>query len=392
MSQNIEGDWPGIGQLIATSLNKPGTSTAPNGPPTVSAQDPFAGSGSAGLPAPTPFNSSGVNWFYDPHIKNAYAYQFNFGIQRQLNSTTTVTGSYVGSLTHRANIGGMYNTALTPSPTGDPQSRALFPYMIASFYDRSNGFADYHAFQLTVNKRFSSGLTYQVAYTFSKALDENDGWFGAEGKNVTDPYNPRASLSPAGYDLPHIFTVNSVYQLPVGQGKRFSIGNHAVDYVLGNWQVNGILTIRSGQRYSVTDGEDQANTGNTGWAGYEQANLVGDPNSGTCVREDGTWPVHSRGCWFNTNAFAKPTFGTFGNLRPDAFQAQRYWNLDFSVFRQFPLWNENRRLEFRAEAFNLFNTVIFGTPNSDINSSGFGRVTHGANSPRIMQFGLKLMF
>ena len=395
MSQNIEGDWPGIGQLIATSLNKPGTGTAPNGPPTVTAQNPFAGSGSAGIPAPTPFNSGGVNWFYDPNIKNAYAYQFNFGIQRQLNSTTTVTGSYVGSLTHRANIGGMYNTALTPSPAPNPQSRALFPYMIASFYDRSVGFADYHAFQMTLNKRFSSGLAYQVAYTFSKALDENDGWFGAEGKNVVDPYYPRASLSPAGYDLPHILTVNTVYQLPIGQGERFSTKSHAVDYVLGHWQVNGILTVRSGQRYSVTDGEDQANTGNTGWAGYEQANLVGDPNSGSCPSQNGLpgLPAHSRGCWFNISAFAKPKFGTYGNLRPDAFQAQRYWNIDFSIFRQFPLWNESRHLEFRAEAFNLFNTVIFGTPHSDINSpSNFGLVTSAANSARVMQFGLRLVF
>jgi len=200
-------------------------------------------------------------------------------------------------------------------------------------------------------------------------------------------------LSPAGYDLPHILTVNTVYELPVGQGKRFSTGKHVVDSVLGNWQVNGIFTVRSGQRYSVTDGKDQANTGNTGWAGYEQANLVGDPNSGTCARADGTWPVHSRGCWFHTTAFAEPAKGTFGNLRPDTFQAQRYWNLDFSIFRQFPLWSENHRLEFRAEAFNLFNTVIFGTPNSDINSPGnFGLVTSAANSPRVMQFGLKLMF
>ena len=389
MSQNIEGDWPGIGQLIATSLNVPGGSTAPSGPPTVVAQNPFAGSGSAGIPAPTPFNSAGVNWFYDPHIKNAYADQFNFGIQHQLNPTTTVTATYVGSLTHRADVGGMYNTALTPSPAPNPQSRALFPYMIASFYDRSVGFADYHAFQLAVNKRFSGGLAYQVAYTYSKALDENDGWFGAEGKNVADPYNPRASLSPAGFDLPHILTVNANYELPVGPGKRFSSGNHAVDYILGNWQTNGILTIRSGQRYSVSDGEDRANTGNTGWAGYEQANLVGDPNSGSCP---GGARVHTVGCWFNTSAFAFPAKGTFGNIRPDGFQGQRYWNLDFSVFRQFPLWSERQRLEFRAEAFNLFNTVIFAAPGSDINSSGFGRVTNTANSARVMQFGLKFIY
>ncbi len=391
MSQNIEGDWPGIGQLIANNLNKPGGSTTNSqGQPLVSALDPFAGSGSAGLPAPTPFFAGGVNWHYDPHIKNAYAYQFNFGIQHQINSTTTITGSYVSALTHRANIGGMYNTALQPSPLPNPQSRSLYPYMISTFYDRSVGFADYHAFQLSLDKRLSSGLSYQVAYTFSKALDENDGWFGAEGKNVADPYNPRASLSPAGFDIPHNLVVNTTYELPIGQGKRFSSGSHAVDYIVGNWQVNGILTVRSGQRYSATDNNgDPANTGNVGWAGYEQANMVGDPNSGNCP---GGAAVHTQTCWINTSAFQQPV-NTYGNIRPDAFQAQRYWNLDFSIFRGFPIMGEGRRLEFRAEAFNLFNTVIWAAPNGDVsNTGGFGKVTDTANSARVMQFGLRFMF
>lgn len=394
MSQNIEGDWPGIGQLIANNLNVPGSSTAPNGTPTASYQDPFAAGGvSAGLPAPTPFNSGGVNWHYDPHIKNAYAYEFNFGIQHQINSSTTITGSYVGALTHRANIGGEYNTALTPSPNGNPQSRALYPYMIATFYDRSVGFADYHAFQLSLNKRYTNGLAYQVAYTFSKDLTENDGWFGSEGKNVMNPYNPRASLSPAGFDIPQYLTVNFNYDLPVGPNKHFSTRNHAVDYLVGNWQLNGILTIRSGQPYSVTDNSgDPANTGNAGWAGYEQADLVGDPNSGTCPSGA---HVHTIDCWFNTNAWATPSFGTFGNVRPMGYRAQRFWNLDFSVFRDFPLWREHHKLQFRAESFNLFNTTIMGTPNSDIsNSSNFGLVTQRAtgNLPRILQFALKFYY
>ncbi len=113
MSQNIEGDWPGIGQLIANNLNVPGGPTAPTGTPTATYGDPFSAGGvSAGLPAPTPFFSGGVNWHYDPHIKNAYAYQFNFGLQHQINSTTTITGSYVSALTHRANIGPIAQPAI----------------------------------------------------------------------------------------------------------------------------------------------------------------------------------------------------------------------------------------------------------------------------------------
>jgi hypothetical protein len=394
MSQNIEGDWPGIGQLIANNLNVPGSSTAPNGTPTATFQDPFAAGGvSAGLPAPTPFFSGGVNWHYDPHIKNAYAYEFNFGIQRQINSSTTVTASYVGALTHRANIGGEYNTALTASPTGSPQSRALYPYMIATFYDRSVGFADYHAFQLSLSKRYTNGLAYQVAYTFSKDLTENDGWFGSEGKNVMDPYNPRASLSPAGFDIPQYLTVNFNYDLPVGANKQYSTGNHAVDYLVGNWQLNGILTVRSGQPYSVTDNAgDPANTGNAGWAGYEQADLVGDPNSGSCPNGA---HAHTINCWFNTSAWATPPFGTFGNVRPMGYRSQRFWNLDFSVFRDFPLWGEQHKLQFRAESFNLFNTTILGTPNSDISNGGnFGLVTQrgAGNSPRVLQFALKFYY
>ncbi len=215
---------------------------------------------------------------------------------------------------------------------------------------------------------------------------------------MQDPYNPRASLSPAGFDLPHILTVNANYELPMGKGKRFSGGNHAVDYILGNWQVNGILTVRSGQRYSVTHNDgDRAGTGNAGWAGYEQTNLVGDPNKGSCLDPANPTappvPVHTQSCWFNTSAFESPAPGTFGTLRPDGFQAQRYWNLDFSLFRGFPIFGEGRKLEFRAEAFNLFNTVIFGTPSGDIsNSNGFGKVTATANGARVFQFGLRFMF
>ncbi len=385
MAQNIEGAWPDIGQLIANNLNQPSTTSAT---PTTTSQDPFAGGGSGLFPAPTPFNQ--VQWFYDPHIKNPYSMQWNFGVQRELNSSTTVDVNYVGSGSRRLNVGGYYNTALTPGP-GDPQARAPFPYIAPTFYDRSIGNGSYNALQVELNKRYSNGLAYQVAYTYSKSIDEgSSGWFGVEGQSLTDPYNVAGSRGPSGFDLRHTLSVNMLYQIPVGHG-RYSTKNGVLDYILGNWQINNIFTARSGVPFNVYWGaSDLANTGNVSWAQYDRANLVGDPHSGSCAN-GGT--VGSVNCIFNTSAFAVPAQFTFGNSGRDAFRSPSFWNLDTSIFRQFPFWGEGRRIEFRAEAFNLFNTVILGTPGNDIsNLSSFGKANSTANSPRQLQLGAKIIF
>src|SRR5439155_23275191 len=98
----------------------------------------------------------------------------------------------------------------------------------------------------------------------------------------------------SGFDLTQQITLNMIYDIPFGTGKRFSSGNRAVDYVLGNWQVNTIFVARSGQVYNVYVGSDVANTGNVGWTQYERANLVGDA---------GKVPDKSWNHYINTAAF-----------------------------------------------------------------------------------------
>jgi len=380
MAQNIEGSWPDIGQLIANNLNVPSTTSAT---PTATPQDPFASGGSGLFPAPTPFNQ--VQWFYDPNIKNAYAEQYNFGVQRQLLPSTALTVNYVGSESHRVVVGGYYNTALTPGP-GDPQSRALYPSIGPTFYDRSNGNASYNALQLQLDRRYATGLTYAVGYTYSKYINEGgDGWFGAEGGVPVDPYQPAkfGSRSVAGTDLTHVLTENTIYQVPVGKGQRWSTGNSLADYILGNWQLNNFLTLRSGLPLTPSyDTGDQANTGNVGWAGYEHANLVGDPHKGV-----------PKGDGFNPAAYAVPDVDTYGTAGRNSLRSSRLINMDASIFRQFPVWGEGRRFEFRAEAYNLFNHRVPGQANSDLGSpSTFGTVTSAANSARQMQMGAKFIF
>jgi len=234
-------------------------------------------------------------------------------------------------------------------------------------------------------------LAYQVSYTYSKSIDEgSSGWFGVEGNSLTDPYNIRGSRGPSGFDLTHTLAVNAIYDLPLGKGRHFSIPNPALNYALGNWQINGIFSARSGLPFTVFYGaRDLANTGNVSWDQYERANLVGDPHSGSCPNGS---PVGSQSCFFNTSAFAVPAIYTFGNSGRDFMRSAPYWNLDASLFKQFAI-AESRRFEFRAEAFNLFNTVIFRQPGNDIsNLANFGKVTGAANGARELQFGAKLIF
>ena len=176
----------------------------------------------------------------DPYAKNPYSMQWNFGIAKQLNNSTTVSADYVGSGTRRLDVGGYYNTALTPGP-GNPQDRAPYPYIGPTFYDRSIGKGDYNALQFLFDKRFSNGLAYQVSYTWSKMLDDgSDGWYGVEGFSVENPYSYQNNRSVAGYDLTHVLSVNVVYELPVGKGKPLATHNPVLDYIIGGWQVNTI--------------------------------------------------------------------------------------------------------------------------------------------------------
>jgi outer membrane receptor protein involved in Fe transport len=376
MVQNAEGAWPDTGQIGISTLNIPSTGAAT---PNVNSQNPL---GSSVFPPATPFGTN--DWFFDPNYKNAYSEQWNFGIQRQLNSSTSLKVDYVGSGSHRTNIGGYYNTALTPGP-GDPQTRALYPYAIPMLYDHGVGASTYNALQVALQKRLTAGFDYLVAYTWSQSYTADDGWFSSEGLPVQDPYHPSASRGYAGTNVPQLLSVSTDYHIPVGQGQKFSTGNKVSDYILGNWQLSNIFTARSGQNQTVVDTLDIANIGNSNT--YERANQIGNPFSGF---------QRSKNEWFNTAAFAIPAQYTFGNSYRGLIQGQRWINFDTSIIREFPLWHETM-FRFQAQAFNLFNHTVFGLAeygSTDLNSpSTFGSVDGTqANTSRELQFSGKLVF
>ncbi len=395
MTQNYQGSWPDTGTLQINNTNTPGTVYT-------SAQNPFASNG-GNLPAATPFGSSNVNYMVDPEWKNPYSEQYNAGIEQQLGGSTVLSLNYVGSASHRMDVGGYYNTgtpavaasfAARGSNTGQP-----YPYTVPEkSWDHNGASASYNALQASLRARTAKGLEYLISYTWSKTLDEGgDGFFGVEGGVPEDPYNPKGSRGPAGFNIPQMFVASAVYQLPIGTGKAFQTGKRWVDYVIGNWQLNGIVTGRSGQNFNVLAAGDIANTGSAGT--YERANLVGDPyKSGpvaanpSCAPPGG--PTRTRSQWFNPCAFEAPAVGTLGVSGRNFMQDQNYWNLDTSVHRIFPI-KESLAVNLQFEAFNALNHPVFGTPGSTVTTpASFGQITTNAfgNSSRTLQGAIKVTF
>ncbi len=242
----------------------------------------------------------------------------------------------------------------------------------------------YHSLQIKAQKQFGSGLTFLVAYTAQKLIDDcsTTAVVGAASslQNIYDLPGERAVSS---NDVSQLLTISYVYELPFGKGKRFGRGwNRGVDAVLGGWQVNGITTLSTGLPVLVT-------TQNTSHAGGA---VLRPNNDGHTANLGG--PVEGRlNKYFDTSVFSQPapfTFGNTGRTLPDV-RVPGEKNFDFSLFKNFAL-TERMTLQLRAESFNWLNTPRFGRPNQNANAAQFGVISGTANSPRQMQLALKLLW
>jgi len=384
-AQNFEGTWPSLDQLGASNLNP-----VKSGPPTATAEDPLHLGTVQPITPATPFTQS--TWFADPYLKRPYADQWNFGVQQQVTSSTVLTVNYVGSVGRKLDVGGAFNVRMQPGPTPTNcgasaiNCGAPFAYMGATAYDRSVGKSSYHALQVSMHgSELQHALTYLISYTWSKSLDLGcSGWYGVEGCSIQNPYNLQADKGPAATDLPHIFSAAWVYTLPFGKGQKLSSSNSVVNALIGNWNLNGVLSLSSGIPFDVGTSKDIANTGNYNYGngyGYERLNLVGSPYPSTKTPAE----------WINTAAFQVPAQFTFGNLGRDSLRSDWSKGLDLSIFRQFPI-EERVRLEFRFEMFNATNTPVWAIPVTNRDAPNFGTVTSTANTARQLQFGMKLYF
>lgn len=378
--KGIAGSWPDVGSVSASvALNGLGQPLSP-------IEKNIATTGVA-LPAATPWGQS--NWFFDPHHRDSRSQQWNVEVEREMTKDLAVSIGYVGSKSDRLDVTGLWDTAETPGP-GTPaqvQAKKPFPwYQQTSFYGTDRGFSHYNSLQAKLNRHYTNGLQYLVSYTWSKTTDAGgSGWFAAENgaggsSDFQNYYDLNGSRGSSALDIPQDLAVSGQYELPVGKGKPY-LASGPVSWILGNWQANAVVQLRSGQPYNMSVPGDVANIGNTlSWWSYARPNRVGNPN-----------PAHpNKNEWFNPAAFAVPSF-SYGNAPRNFLRSPHVSDADLSLFKNFH-FGESATLSFRAEAFNILNIQNYGTPDSGVGDPNEGKITGNVLSPRELQLGLHLQY
>jgi hypothetical protein len=275
---------------------------------------------------------------------------------------------------------------LSPDPAHPTPLAAREPFPAfapTSLLITRNGFSHYEAVTARLERQFSHGLQFLLAYTFSKSIDNSSfaGNIGAQPAQAMNSYARGQEKALSYFDVPHRLAVSYVWELPFGRGHAYLSRGGLVNGILGGWQLSGITQVQSGNPWSVLLSGDPANVGTSG---VERAQLVGNPfPAGFEVGG----PARRR---FNPAAFAVPAAGTFGNTGRNIIRDAGINNWDISIGKQFSI-TERARLQFRTEMFNAWNHTQFNQFNNVVNNPTFGTWT-SAMAPRTVQFGLKLNY
>jgi hypothetical protein len=346
-------------------------------------------SGSAS-PAGTKIVPGGVQ----PDLKTPAVLSYSLKIEHEITPNTSLSVGYLGSRGTHELIS--IDTNIPPTVTCPAKCANANSNLANTYSWFSAGSSLYNAMTVDVKHRFSKGLTFRGAYTWSKALDDGDSLNATAAANapalVADPANIRADWGPATYDVRNAGVMNVSYDLPFGNGKQLLNGASGWENgVAGGWTLNSIVTIQSGFPFTPQLSFNPSN----------------DNDSRNPVRPSWnpafTGPVILAGTnqWFNPQAFMVPAQGTFGNVGRNVLTGPGLATWDFSVLKDTHLF-EKFNLQFRAEVFNLLNRVNLNTPNLIVFTSPSatpaqaspvaGTFTQTSTTSRQVQFGLKLLW
>jgi hypothetical protein len=310
-----------------------------------------------------------------PHNPLPMVQSYNLTYQREIGWDMTFDVGYVGNLGTHLPFNQNFNSALPGTGNAGKPLVQAFGHT-ADVSVRGNGVSsNYNSLQANLNKRFSRGLMFTVAYTWSRSLD-----VGSDQAGFTIANDFRRQYGPSNYDRTHMITISHLYELPFGRGKKY-LRSGVLSYIVGNWQVNGIYRFATGTPFSITTDATPCNCpGNGNFANVVHATSI----------LGGIGPGQK---WFDTTAFTAPQPNTFGNAGRNIVRGPSLSNYDMSVFRNFPI-RERAKLEFRGEFYNLTNTPHFSNPSGSVTSGNFGEIsgTLGGYGNREIQLALRLTF
>jgi hypothetical protein len=316
-------------------------------------------------------------------LRTAYLQHFNFGVQRQLGASRLLEVAYVGSKGTKLIAARDINQ---PRP-GPKLPNPLITYLRPDprfediTFQESSANSHYHSLQARLQQRLDFGLSLLSSYTWSKSIDNASGLFTSAGDPnfPQDSLNLRAERGRSNFDIRHRFSLSYAYDLPLGKGAE-----GLAKGLLAGWQTYGVISLQTGRPFTVAllSDIDNSNTGrsNLGFGANDRPNLIGQ------TRLDNPTPER----WFNTAAFQFARPFSFGNAGRNVLDGDGYQNVNFSLVKNTSL-RESLNLQLRAEFFNLFNHPNFDLPDNFLGSPSFGSV-RSAQSPRRVQFGVKLLF
>lgn len=313
---------------------------------------------------------------FDPNMQNGYMEQWTVDVQRDLGANLLADVAYSASAGHHLM---MTRDANQPRPgPGALQPRSPFPQFTSVNRIESAANSTYNALEAKLERRFSAGVTFLAAYTWSHFLDDTPTILDMGGSAIQDGYNRHAEKGNSNYDVRQRFVSSYAYELPAGKGKRFLSHGGIASGVLGGWQLNGILTLQSGRTFTPTLNYNAANAGGTQRPDRIASGVI--PYGDRAVNR-----------WFDPSAFLAPGTYAFGDSGRNILTGPRLEQWDFSLVKNFRM-NERWQMQFRAESFNVFNHTNFGLPNAVIGTTAAGTISSTVSTPRQNQFALKLRF
>jgi hypothetical protein len=318
---------------------------------------------------------------YTPEVGNVdrgEVHTWNVAFERRLPLDVSIDVAYVGA----KGIGGYAALDVNAPQTlgvgdsGRPYASLGRILAINSWGQRLK--TDYDSLQIALNKPFTKGLLFKGAYTLSKSMNESDN-DGRSTLSYNTPSELHRNWAPAGFDRRHNFQLGFAYQLPwQSQG---SLGSSPVGWVINDWQINGVFAAFSGTPFTVTASGTSLNTPNNMQTADQASEFTVLGNIGAA------------GPWYERTSFTQPTGVRFGNTGRNQFYGPGAYNLDFSLFRTFPVGGE-KRLEFRVEAGNVLNHAVYANPQGSITSGTYGQITgiNGNYPERMVRLGLRFTF